>query len=63
MHLKTSHMVLTACNATGTNTTGHSLSRGAISMAKHPEWLEKIWEEQQSIIATEGEDITPEVRM
>jgi hypothetical protein len=32
-------------------------------MAKYPEWLEKIWEEQQSIIAIEGEAITPEVRM
>jgi hypothetical protein len=32
-------------------------------MAKYPEWLEKIWEEQQSIIATEGEAITPEVQM
>jgi hypothetical protein len=31
-------------------------------MAKYPEWLEKIWEEQQSIIATEGKAITPEVR-
>jgi hypothetical protein len=32
-------------------------------MAKYPEWLDKMWEEQQSIIATEGEAITPEVRM
>jgi hypothetical protein len=63
MQLMTCHAVLTACNATGTDTTAHSLSRAAISMAKYPEWLEKIWEEQQSIIATEGEAITPEVRM
>jgi hypothetical protein len=56
-------VVLTAGDATGTDTTAHSLSRAAISMAKYPEWLEKIWEEQQSIIATEGEAITPEVRM
>jgi hypothetical protein len=32
-------------------------------MAKYPEWLEKMWEEQQSIIGTEGEAITPEVRL
>jgi hypothetical protein len=63
MQLKSCSVLTSACNATGTDTAAHSLSRAAISMAKYPEWLEKIWEEQQSIIATEGEEITPEVRM
>jgi hypothetical protein len=48
--------------ATGMDTTAHALSRAAISMAKYPEWLEKIWEEQQSIIATEGTEINSQVQ-
>jgi hypothetical protein len=32
-------------------------------MAKHPEWLEKMWEEQQSLIAMAGEEITSEVHI
>jgi hypothetical protein len=47
--------------AAGMETTAHSLSRAAISMAKYPEWLEKMWEEQQSIIATSGTDINSQV--
>jgi cytochrome P450 len=62
MQPKTCHGLLNVYNATGTDTTAHSISQAAISMAKYPEWLEKMWEEQQSIIGTEGKAITPEVR-
>jgi cytochrome P450 len=43
------------------DTTAHALSQAAISMAKYPEWLEKMWEEQQSIIGTFGTDINSKV--
>jgi cytochrome P450 len=55
------YVITSSIIATGMETIGHAMSQAAIKMAKHPEWLDKIWEEQQSIIATVGTDITPQV--
>jgi hypothetical protein len=46
--------------ATEMDTTAHALTQ-AISMAKYPEWLENIWEEQQSIITTKQTGINCQV--
>jgi cytochrome P450 len=46
----------------GTDTTSYMLSQCAIWLAKYPEWLEVLWEEQQRIMAEFGDEITPKVR-
>lgn len=45
----------------GTDPTAHMLTQTAVFLSKHPEWLEKLWEEQQDLINTYGEEVTPEV--
>jgi hypothetical protein len=56
------YMSISTMLATGMDTTAHALSQAAISMAKYPEWLDKMWEEQQSIIGTFGTDINSKVQ-
>ena len=46
----------------GTDTTAYTAARLMQRLAKHPEWLDALWEEQQRLMAEFGEELDRRVR-
>lgn len=46
----------------GTDTTAYTATRLLQRLAKHPQWLDALWDEQQRLMAEYGEELDRRVR-
>lgn len=47
----------------GTDTSAFLIAKSMVYLAKHPEWLKALTEEQDRLIAEYGEEMSPKVQL